>query len=280
MFLKRSAHGWPLFLETECQQISSSWAASEGQSCPSLHTHGAQLCHVSRSGTLICKLKLLRFAWNDRQTDSEQRCRSQSSSPTLLLGCPCDGVLEGFAARVVSSTHSTFILLLRGAKHTIAAHFLFKDERKVSFMPPEQRLLSHPDTRKTTHLTLSTHTHAVGVLVGAASAVQDHTVREGDGACLFGLAMQVAAFVSCKTNTTKAIFGKVINTLSTLFVLRASAQWVSVTLRACLSQSGAPGASGEQTCQTSPTRVNPSVYESPLGPMDGIQKGFLLLLWH
>lgn len=137
-----------------------------------------------------------------------------------------------------------------------------------------------PRHRKTTHLTLSTHTHAVGVLVRAASAVQDHSVREGDGTCLFGLAMQVAAFVSCETNTTKAFFDKIIDTLSAFFILRANSQWVSMTLHVCLSQSGAPGASGEQTCQTSTTRINPSVYESPLWPMDGNKKGFLLLLRH
>lgn len=85
--------------------------------------------------------------------------RSQSSGPTLLLGCTCDGVFEGFAAGVVSSTHSTFILLLRGAKHTIAAHFLFTDGWKVSFISPEQRLLSHSDTgRPLTSHSPRTHT--------------------------------------------------------------------------------------------------------------------------
>lgn len=31
---------------------------------------------------------------------------------TLFLGCACDGVLEGFAAGVVSSTDATLVLLL------------------------------------------------------------------------------------------------------------------------------------------------------------------------
>lgn len=105
----------------------------------------------------VC-MKWLRGCWRIGP-DLEQHSRSQSSGPTLLLGRPCDGVLEGFAARVVSSTYSTSILLLRGAKHTIAAHFLFTDGWKVSFISPEQRLLSHSDTgRPLTSQSPRTHT--------------------------------------------------------------------------------------------------------------------------
>lgn len=105
--------------------------------------------------------QLLRFAWNYCKTADVfgAAFRAQSSSPTLLLGRPCDGVLEGFAAGVVSSTYSTFILLLRGAEHTIAAHFLCPDGWKVSFISPEQRLLSHCDTgRPPTSHSPRTHT--------------------------------------------------------------------------------------------------------------------------
>lgn len=48
---------------------------------------------------------------------------------TLFLGCACDGVLEGFAAGTVSSTHATLVLLLGGAHHTVAAHLLLPPER-------------------------------------------------------------------------------------------------------------------------------------------------------
>lgn len=105
----------------------------------------------------VC-MKWLRGCWHIGP-DLEQHSRSQSSGPTLLLGCPCDGVFEGFAAGVVSSTHSTFILLLRGAKHTITAHFLFTDGWKASFISAEQQLLSHPDTvRPLTSHSPRTHT--------------------------------------------------------------------------------------------------------------------------
>lgn len=50
------------------------------------------------------------------------------------------------------------------------------------------------------HLTLSTHAHTVRVLVWATCAVQDHSLHEDNISCLLGLAMQVAAFVSWKTN--------------------------------------------------------------------------------
>lgn len=61
--------------------------------------------------------------------------------------------------------------------------------------------LSH--TPNSTHLALPTHTHAVRVLVWAARAVQDHSLHEDHIPRLFGLAMQVAAFGSCETDTNK-----------------------------------------------------------------------------
>lgn len=48
---------------------------------------------------------------------------------TLFLGCARDGVLEGFAARAVSTTDSTLVLLLGGAHHAVAAHLLLTEER-------------------------------------------------------------------------------------------------------------------------------------------------------
>lgn len=92
--------------------------------------------------------------------------------------------------------------------HTRVESFIFLPRTAVAVT------LGH---RKDTHLTLPSHTHAVGVLVGAASPVEDHLVREGDGTCLFGLTMQVAAFVSCETNTTK------------MTLMMSSIQWAHVS---------------------------------------------------
>lgn len=165
LFPQRSVHRWPLRLETDCQhsppaelplkvkaRLIQTHMVHSRATCVQVWNTDLQIKNVE-----VC-VKWLRECWRIG-LDLEQHSRSQSSGPTLLLGCPCDGVLEGFAAGAVSSTHSTFILLLRGAEHTIAAHFLFTDGWKVSFIPPEQQLLSHSDTgRLLTSHSPRTHT--------------------------------------------------------------------------------------------------------------------------
>lgn len=71
---------------------------------------------------------------------------------TLFLGSTCDGVFEGFAAGVVSSTHSALVLLLRGADRSVTAHFLFMNDMES---------LTHVDLTRCS-LSLS-HTHMMSL---------------------------------------------------------------------------------------------------------------------
>lgn len=167
LFPQRSALCRPLIVETHCHhsppagpvKVKAAW----------VWTHSAAWCHmcpgldqILNSGLWIKNIEVcLKWVkqWWSIGPDLLQNSRAESSGHTLLLGCPSDGVLEGFAAGVVSSTHSTFVLLLRGAEQAVTAHFLFTDRWKVSFFWPEWRLLSHSDTgRPLTSHSPRTHT--------------------------------------------------------------------------------------------------------------------------
>lgn len=242
------------------------------------HTWCTVMPHVSRSGTLICKLKRLRCARNDWE-----------SAGVLVL--TWSSFLSAFIWSYLASWMSvwwcpwrfcswscllhTLHIYPPASKSRIHHHSPLSVHRWVeSFIYPTRTVgavtLWH---RKATHLTLAAHTHAVGVLVWAPGAVQNHSVREGNSTRLFGLAMQVAAFVSCQTNTERRFLTRLsIQWVQLWFSERASSQWVSITLHGCLSQTGAPGASRDQACQTSTTRANPSVHASPLQTMMGSKR--------